>query len=471
MVITILCLVFMYLTYLSTSDFHDASTQLLNKEVASHIAKFTSPFKSGGIDKKKADSVFYNAMVLSPSAEVYFLNTRGNVIAFHAPRNDIKQWILPLDNIKMLIASQGKDYIKGPDPKDPENPKIFSAAEVWDNTRELGYIYVILGSNKDVTKMLYNSYFGGLIIKVFLAIFILSILLTLFYINRFGRRFSQMKIILEKFQQGDFKARFPVGANDELGPIATSFNTMADQLVYNMDSITKSEKDRKDFIANISHDLRTPLSVARGYTETLLMKKEKQLSTEEKDEFLNVIYKKILQVEHMVQQIVAHSKMESANFVPEKEPFILSELLQEIVHDSSLSALEKTISIDSTKIENADWIFADIGMMERMIQNLVVNAIKYTPRNGLIKVSLCNTGKTLLFKIQNSGQMLNTQMVNWFNNENEPSLLSNRPSNAGIGLVIVKKIVQIHQFKCEVAIDEHNGNTFVISMPVQAIAT
>ena len=244
---------------------------------------------------------------------------------------------------------------------------------------------------------------------------------------------------------------------------------MAGQLVYNMDRITKSETDGKDFIANITHDLRTPLSVARGYTETLLMKKGRQLSTEEKDEFLHVIYKKILQVEHMVEQLVAHSKMESANFVPEKEPFIFSELLQEIIHDSSLSALEKTISIDSAEVENADWIFADIGMMERMIQNLVVNAIKYTPRSGAIKVSLYNERETLFFKIQNSGQLLNSQMVNWFNNVNEPGFLSNRPSNTGIGLVIVRKIVQIHQFKCEVAIDEHYGNTFVISMPVQAI--
>ena len=468
-VITILCLFFMYLTYLSTSNFHDASTQLLNKDVAGHIAKFTSPFKNGGIDKKKADSVFYNAMVLSPSAEVYFLDTTGTVIAFHAPKNDIKQWLLPLENIKALIASQGKDYIKGPDPKDPENPKIFSAAEVWDSTHELGYIYVILGSNKGVTQMLYNSYFSGFIIKVSLAIFILSILLTFFYINRFQKRFNQMIVILGKFQQGDFKARFPVGMNDELEPVATAFNTMSDQLVYNVDRITKSEKDRKDFIANISHDLRTPLSVARGYTETLLMKRENPLSKEEEDEFLQLIYKKILQVEHMVQQLFAHSKMESVDFVPEKEPFIFSEILQEIVHDSSLSASEKTISIDNSKAENASWIFADTGLMERMIQNLVVNAIKYTPQNGWIKVSLYNEEKTLIFKIQNSGELLSTQMVNWFNYENETSLLNNRPSSAGIGLAIVKKIAQIHKFKCEVVTNEYNSNTFIIYMPVHTL--
>src|SRR5258708_5483031 len=183
--ISVICFLFMGITYLSTSNFHEASMQLLNKDVAAHIAEFTSPFRGGGIDKKKADSVFYDAMVLSPSSEVYFLDTAGKVIAYHADIKDIKQWILPLANIRKLIASRGKEYIKGPDPRDPETPKIFSSSEVFNNFKKLGYIYVILGSNKNITQMLYNTYFNGLIIKVFLVIIILSILFTFFYINRF----------------------------------------------------------------------------------------------------------------------------------------------------------------------------------------------------------------------------------------------------------------------------------------------
>jgi uncharacterized membrane protein len=80
--ITVLGLLFILLTYLATTHYHQASTQLLNREVAAHIAKFTSPFESDGINKRKADSVFHDAMVISPSAEVYFLDTTGKVIAY-----------------------------------------------------------------------------------------------------------------------------------------------------------------------------------------------------------------------------------------------------------------------------------------------------------------------------------------------------------------------------------------------------
>ncbi len=82
--ITVLCLLFMAISYFLTTNFHQASTQLLNKEVAAHIAKFTSPFEKNGINKSKADSVFKNTMVLSPGAEIYFLDTAGKVMAFYA---------------------------------------------------------------------------------------------------------------------------------------------------------------------------------------------------------------------------------------------------------------------------------------------------------------------------------------------------------------------------------------------------
>ncbi len=135
-IITALCLLFIGITYYSTTNYHQASTQLLNKDVAAHIAKFTSPFENDGINKQKADSVFHDAMVISPSAEVYFLDTVGKVIAFHLNENKIEQWQLPLQNIKELIASKGEKYITGPDPRDPTNPKIFSAAEVKGKSKD-----------------------------------------------------------------------------------------------------------------------------------------------------------------------------------------------------------------------------------------------------------------------------------------------------------------------------------------------
>ncbi len=149
----------MVITYFATIHFYEATTQLLNKDVAGHIAKFSSPFEAGSINKAKADSVFQNAMVISPSDEVYFLDTTGKVIAFHAPENEIRLWQISPDHIKKYLADSGTTYIKGPDPKDVLNPKIFSASEVDYEGKKLGYIYVILGSNeyRNVSQMLFSK--------------------------------------------------------------------------------------------------------------------------------------------------------------------------------------------------------------------------------------------------------------------------------------------------------------------------
>jgi signal transduction histidine kinase len=402
-------------------------------------------------------------MVISPSAEVYFLDTSGKVMAYYENEKEVKIHSLPLDNIRKLIASGGGKYIKSIDPREPLSDKIFSAAEVKNDSKSLGYIYVILGSNKNVTSMLYTSFFGSLLIKVFSVILIISIILSLLYLRRIRRRFARMIGVLERFQNGDYQARFDIKNNDELAPVTAAFNKMADLLVYNLDRLTKSEKDRKDFIANISHDLRTPLSIARGYTETLLMNNEKPVTQKEQEEFLQLVHRKLRQVEHMVKQLFDLSKMEAAEFIPKKEPFVLSEIVLEIIHASSSAAQEKNIKIDCTLCKNTSWIFADTGMMERVVQNLFVNAIRYTPQGGSITVSLTRDNVELIFEIENSGESLRTELLEWFNATDDKT--STRPSE-GIGLRIVKKILQLHDYSYRAETVAGRGNKFTIVMPV-----
>ncbi len=413
----------MVITYFTTKNFHQASTQLLNKDVAAHIAKFTSPFENDGINKRKADSVFKDAMVISPSAEIYFLDTAGKVMAFHPNEKQIKLWQLPLQNIKKLIASKGEDYITGPDPRDPSNPKIFSVAEVKSKFKNLGYIYVILGSNEHVTGLLYKNYFGSLLIKAFFAIVVLSIILGLLYLNRIQKSFDSMISVLEKFKNGDLTARFDLKEKEELAPVTQAFNKMADLLVYNIGRLTTSDKERKDFIANISHDLRTPLSIARGYTETLLMQKEKQVTQQEQEEFLQLIHRKLRQVEYMVKQLFDLSKMESAESM-NKEPFVLSEIVQETVNNYQLIAGEKKVILKCTQCQYHVWVNADIAMMERVFQNLIDNAIKNTPQDGDIQVSIVANDKELIFAIENSGSSIPADIVSWINQSEDESSFS-----------------------------------------------
>jgi signal transduction histidine kinase len=466
-IITGLCILFISITYLSTTNFHQASTQLLNKDVAAHIATFTSPFQNDSINTKKADSVFYNAMVLSPSAEVYFLDTSGKVIAYHAKKADIKQWNLPLTNLKKLIASKGEAYIKGPDPKDPGNDKIFSAAEVIGKSGNLGYIYVILASNKSVSNLL-SSYVGSFLVKVFFIIIALSILIAFLYLRRIERSFNDVMLVLDKFQNGDLEARFKTKEHNDLGEITQAFNKMADLLVYNINSLKKSEKERKNFITNISHDLRTPLSIARGYIETLMIKKSNNdLSISEQETYVHIILNKIQQMDEMVNQLFELSRIDAVEFKAAKEPFVLSEIVQEMVKNFQLIAKQKNIDLKCTQCQYHVWINADVSMMERVVQNLVQNAVNNTPENGVIQIALSIENEELILKIQNTGRPMPEDLLKWINNSKEENrLTADWSSTSGIGLLIVKKILQLHGSYLKAYTDNNTGNIFTFGMPI-----
>ncbi len=467
--ITVLGFFFILITYLVITHYHEASTQLLNKDVAAHIAKFASPFEGGGIDKTKADSVFYNAMVLSPAAEVYFLDPSGKIIAFHPDDNPILERNIPLDPIKKYILSKGENYIKGIDPRDPSHEKIFSASAVLKGDANDGYIYVILNSKKaeSVLELIFGNHILNLAIFSFLVVIVLSLVFSLLYLRRITKNYRRFIEVLERFESGDYAARFKAAHDNELQPITTAFNRMAEQLSASIAKLTLSEQDRKNFIATISHDLRTPLAIARGYTETLMLKKDStEIKPADRAYYSQLIFNKILQLENMVKQLFELSKMDAVEFTPAKEPFVISEILQEAVNTFQLPAKENNIVLECTECLYHVWINADIAMMERVFQNLIENALKNTPEHGKIITWLEAEGKELVFQITNTGDPLAPELVDWINNSRSgETLLSSRPPGAGLGFIIVQKILHLHGSTLKAATDK-GLNKFSFRLPV-----
>jgi signal transduction histidine kinase len=466
--ITILSLTFILIAYTSVVHYYQASTQLLNKDVAAHIAKFTSPFDQGVLNKQKADSVFYQAMVISPSVEVYFLDTTGRVIYFHGAPNEVRQPVISLESIREYLNGNGQMYIKGPDPRDPSDPKIFSAAAVQGKSGTIGYIYVILGSTeyRSVTHLIFKSHAGGLLIEIFLFILLATLVLTMLYVNRLERNFRKLILVLKKFESGDLTARFQENEKNELTPVTDAFNKMSGMLVENIEKLKRAEVERKDFTTNISHDLRTPLAIARGYAETVSLNLENNTAGQpENAGYTKLIISNIQTVEHMVQQLLDLSKMESAAMNLQIQPFVFSEIVQELVHSLSLTAHEKKIAIRCVDCENTSWIHADIHMMERVVQNLLTNALKFTPENGQILIQLKNLQNQLVFEISNQGSPMPENLFNWLN-DHQSDASNTRPYNHGLGLVIVKTILQLHHFPIEAGFKEGIGNSIAFQMPV-----
>lgn len=470
--IAFLGFVFIIITYLAVTNYHQATTQLLNKDVAQHIAEFTKALTPDGLNKSQADSVFQNAMVMNPNAEVYFLDSSGRVIYFEATEEEIKERNVPLKDVLRYLEKEGKEYIKGTDPKDPSTRKIFSAAVVHTQNKSVGYIYVVLGSEKSagIMGLLFGSHVITLAIKGFIIVILLSLIFSLWYLKRIRKNFYQIVEVLERFESGDYTARFGAKKVHDLEIVPQAFNKMADLLSSSIDKLTRSEQERKDFIATISHDLRTPLSIARGYVETLILKKEKgNITAEEQEEYCQLILGKILQIEKMAKQLFELSKMEAVEFVARKEPFVLSEIVQEAVNTFQVVAKEKNISLDCIQCLYHVWVEADVSMMERVVQNLVDNAVKNTPGGGWIKAGITVEGNDLVFTIENTGPPLTDDLLQWINDLKDGGFTNYKTSlKSGLGLVIVQKILHLHGASLKAHVTS-GTNIFTFRLPVLTI--
>lgn len=168
----------------------------------------------------------------------------------------------------------------------------------------------------------------------------------------------------------------------------------------------------------------------------------------------------------MVKQLFELSKMESAEFEPRKEPFVFSDLLQENINAYAVSFSEKNITVECDGCRNPAWLVADVSMMERVIQNLLVNALKYTPNNGSLRVGLTTSDAEIVVRIQNSGKPVNRDIQQWINAGSSEVAIRNKPPQTGFGLLIIKKIVQLHCFAFNVSGAAEEGNCFELKMPL-----
>ncbi|WP_166727710.1 GAF domain-containing sensor histidine kinase [Mucilaginibacter gilvus] len=237
------------------------------------------------------------------------------------------------------------------------------------------------------------------------------------------------------------------------------------ELETSFNALKASEDERKDFIVNISHDIRTPLAVAKGYIETLLLKEE---LSPEFHEYLHLIDHKAQLVENLVSQLFELSKMESVAFKAQREPFSVAEVLKEIVQSWKLPAQNKNIKLDCTGCEDVSMIFADISLMERLIQNLIGNALKFTPEHGYIHITFFQNGDELVMQFMNNGPAIPPAVIAWVMQDKKQRGIIKRPYKSGLGLAIVKRIAELHGFAF--TIDTTGHNKLALKMPIYRLS-
>ncbi|MEP2509292.1 MAG: ATP-binding protein, partial [Reichenbachiella sp.] len=275
---------------------------------------------------------------------------------------------------------------------------------------------------------------------------------------------------VKKFQQGEMSARIKVGSGGEINKLAEAFNEMADTIVGNIENLKSMENLRRELVGNVSHDLRTPLAVIHGFIETLIIK-QSQLTDEDKQKYLSRALTGTERLKKLVEELFELSKLEAKQIKPIKEAFFINELMDDIAQKYKILVEEKKIQISAEGHEKPFMVFADISLIERVLQNLIDNAIKFTPENGQIKLQINEKAQEVEIQVTDTGNGIPQDQVpfvfdRYHIGDKRVSLDTN---STGLGLAIVKRILEIHNTSIDLKSKIGEGTTFSFILPQYSV--
>ncbi|MEL6275249.1 MAG: HAMP domain-containing sensor histidine kinase, partial [Bacteroidota bacterium] len=291
-------------------------------------------------------------------------------------------------------------------------------------------------------------------------------LLAIWYLTRNLRRITET---VSRFREGDYTARIPQRSKGDFVGLADTFNDMADKITANIDEMKSLENLRRELIANVSHDLRTPLAIMQGFVETLLMKNS-TLSSEDREKHLKTVLSGSERLSGLISQLFEYSKLEAQQIEPHKEAFHVGELAQDVAHKFSVLAKEKDIDIKVDLPQDLPLIFADLGLVERVMNNLMDNALKFTPKGGTITLQMLPTDDSVEVRIVDTGPGIpEADQAHIFDRYKKASRsIDGSNQGAGLGLAIVKKILELHDQSICVQSRVKEGTTFIFQLPAMA---
>lgn len=456
---------FLITAYASQRYFQE-TTQRLNANVAEQMLLEVNPFVNGEVNKEALGKIMHSMMAVNPGIEVYLLDPEGNILSFVVLNKKVKLSRVDLTQVNEFISSKGEKFVQGDDPRNPGNQVVFSATRVEEDGVLLGYVYMVLASEEyeNITSVLRESYILKTGSQLFLVTMVAAFSLGLLAIWIITSNLRKIIYTVRKFEQGDLTARIPVKSKDELGGLAMTFNRMADTLLKNIDQLKEVDHLRKELIANVSHDLRTPLSVIHGYVETLAIKMD-DLKPEQKEKYLNIILKSTDKLKKLVADLFQLSQLEAKQVKPNKERFAIAELINDLAAKYQLIATDKNISL-KTEIANTNVLVnADLALIERVLSNLLDNAIKHTPDEGVVNIQLSTIGSNVEVSVSNSGEGIpKDEIEHIFDRYFTRSKTG--AEGTGLGLAIVKNILEIHDSVINVSSKLKEKTTFFFELPV-----
>ena len=462
------------LTQVAADMYQQEAVQKLNRDLARQIVAQKILIEDHQINRQGLKEIFHMLMVVNPSIEVYLLDPDGDILAYSAPPGKVKRERVDLKPIKKWFEAGTVFPLTGDDPRNPGKKKVFSVARIPEQGPLQGYLYVILGGElfDSIVQKLKGSYIMQLSAGWIAAslLFVLAAGLLLFaYLTRRLRRLatvmasSDLEQAAGQLQSITARDRPP---RDEIDRLTVTFKQLVDRVRSQVEKLKAADSLRRELVTNVSHDLRTPLATLRGYIETLFLK-DKSLSADDRKHHLKIAIQHCERLSNLVNELFELAKLDSNEIQVRYEPFNISELAHDVVQKFDLAAREKQLSIQIDLDPGLPFVNADIAMIERVIENLLENAVRHTPAGGSIRLTFSPQKTDIAVGVSDTGCGIPGEdlpfIFDRFYRREKPG--AGNLGYSGLGLAIARRILELHEKSIRVESTPGSGTTFTFLLP------
>jgi signal transduction histidine kinase len=438
--------------------------QRLDAGIAMYVVRELRLLERGKVNEVALRELANRAMTVNPSAEVYLLDPQGRVLSAGARRLPLARTSVRLEPISQFLHAPERRPLFGDDPTSFARRRVFSVAAIEEDGRLEGYLYVVLGGRpeRSIAERLWGSYAlrAGFVTLVLVIVLTVAAAAGLFF--GLTRRLRALDGVMDRWARGipgdKLKVDASISAGDEISVLSRRFHSMSRAIEAQIQELKTTDELRRELIANISHDLRTPLASLRGYIETSLVKAP-VAAISDLTAHLTVALRQAEQLGRLVEALFELARLESGTAAVKIEPVSIAELLQDIGMRFRLLAEAAQLKLSTRLDTSGVLVYADVALIERVISNLLENAIRHTSEHGEVRLEMLAQESEVRVRICDTGCGIDPEQLPSIFDRFKGTRASADRNRAGLGLSIVKRIIELHSQRVTITSEKKLGTT------------
>lgn len=460
----------LYVMQVSHREFHLEFDQTVNRDLAREYVASNFLLTDGPLTAATLHQGIKKLAAANPEIDIYLLDDAGGIVAASVPEAARRRSRVDVRPIKAFLAGHAAPVLAD-NPRDATGKDVFSAAPFHVADCPADYLYLVLGRAEDApgASRMRNTFAIREGAGIILLAAALSVALSLFFLRLLTRRLSVLEKTMFRFEslsEGPDRIGPRRRGGDEIDRLEAIFRDLAARIEAQMAQLQSVDAARREMLANLSHDLRTPITTLLAHLESLQMDGQ-PLSDQERREYVEVAMRQSKRVAQLVEQLLEAARLDARQIAVTPEAFPVGDLLQDVAQKFSLAARERGVELTLNVAPEGMRVHADIALLERVFDNLIDNALRHTPQGGRITVSATPNGDRVRLSVADSGSgMTEEEAARVFDRFYRGDLgRSTTSGQAGLGLAIVRGILELHGTTISIDTRPGQGATFRFDLP------